>query len=560
MAAVLHFLRACVRRPVFGLALLLWLSGLGQARAWTDTHVVGVAARLDASHLPTMRVALDVRVRVNAGRLNTLEVAGLDADATLAPDVVAVITSADGMIYLPSASTTGPGMVVLRFADRHAAPGHGDYTATLTYDTHQAFESAETLAGERKRLRWTLPSWEVGLPDVHIIVVAPQGTKAAELAASAAFGDETSLQALPTGIELTFRRVELPRTQAWEIAFDVPASARPATAAVATSQQRKAESAEAGNPGRPWTWLAGLALGLVALAKRRLTRRVCERYNLHPTPLVKLRSEQLRVLLLLASCAAGFGLFRVQALGSSVLLAFGIACALDRNLVRLPLPAASTFRVASEAELHRSRWRRLSEHFAAEAWLDTTTVVGMASLALAHAPWVLLSHHGAGRELWLCAALCVTPLFFTATRQQRPLSVAGMLAWLSQARAAAAFSAVSTELLVGSAPDGRALDARLRFSPASVVAGSGKLELCVTDALLYGRPRSALALLALSARGSPADAILAQALPGSEALLSPDGKHVARVCVTQSASEDAAKLLQWLTPAGNALARISEAA
>jgi hypothetical protein len=250
--------------------------------------------------------------------------------------------------------------------------------------------------------------------------------------------------------------------------------------------------------------------------------------------------------MVLAACL-GYGAFDGTAPVTSGLLGvLGISLALDRSLLRRSLPHDAQTRAPTPSDLVQSGPARLHELAGPAAWLDATTPVGLCLLGLLYAPGLWLATQGDAFTPWTCGALLATPLFVTATRLLRPVSARHVLHHLATLRRALEGLPARTELLMYTAADGRCLEARLRLLLPRVPAGMGKLELVVTDATLYGRPRWTLSWLAQCRAHSPADALLARALPEARHETCAGNERVARLTVTVNVAADAGHLLGWL--------------
>ncbi|HEX7481396.1 MAG TPA: hypothetical protein VF331_26570 [Polyangiales bacterium] len=531
---------AAVARVLGVLAALACLHG--QAHAWTQTRVTGVGARLDATHPNALRVALEVHVQVSGGWLSRLEILTLDPDLVLASDAPAVVRATDGTLYTPSSSVESEGTVVLGFDNRHAAPWHGDYVATLTYETTRPFRDAAAAEHGQRRVRWQLPGWEVGLSDVHVVVLAPDGSAAAGSGSAQVYGDQVSTRQHDGRSEISFARVSLPRTEAWEIAFDVPSAALAAPEQATLRVPAAPVPHDSASGVRLWDVLGGLCLAALALTKRRLVQRSGRESKLRAQPLVPLPNEAVRSALVAAACTLGGALWQLGPVGSALLVALGVACALDRRLVRTATPAQAIRRLATSNDLAAAARAVRREHLTREAWLDATTLPGLLVLVTVHAA-TLIVPAGAARDSWLATAWLLTPLLLTATRRHRPLPATRALLQLAAARRSLT---VDHQLVLITSADGRWLDARLWVAPAQTLHGAARLELVIADSTLYGRPRATLAWLATCETGSTADHVLARALPGCLPQSSADARLCARLCVTHDVASDAQQLLGWL--------------
>jgi hypothetical protein len=194
------------------------------ASAWTAATVR--TARADVELLPDGRahVAMTVRVRVDGGWLEGLEIEGLDRDAVLDPDHPLTFRDATGVALPVEVTAREGGRVSLRFA-RRAAPRRGEYEVDLAWST--ALEETTALDADTLEARWIFPAWHYGLDGVEIRWIVPSGSTqqpADEITAPI----EIEPSPLEDGrIAITHRRAHLPRTSDWETVVHVPREAWP---------------------------------------------------------------------------------------------------------------------------------------------------------------------------------------------------------------------------------------------------------------------------------------------------------------------------------------------
>lgn len=532
-------------RPL-ALASALLLAALvgapAPARAWTQAHVTGVAARLDATLPSALRVALDVQVQVTGGWLSQLQIATHDPGLSLSTSEAPVLRAVDGTLYTPTASVDPDGGVTLSFDNRHSAPWRGQYVATVTYDTAQPLAQAQAVAGGALRVRWSLPGWEVGLSNVQVTLRAPAGTLAAVSSNGQAYGDQMQQHDHDGVRELGFTRVQLPRTEVWQLAFDLPS---PAVATRSASTALQPTAADHGHgAGRLDLGTLGLCLGLclLALTKQRLTRRACHEHGLRALPLLPLPSSA-RNLALLAGCVVSGSSWQSNPVAAACAGAFAIACMLDRAFVRSTATASPSARPACADDLAQCQRRLRGEHLTAPAWLDATTLPGLATLLCMHSTWLLLPA-GTLHDAALLTGLLATPLWLTATRLHKPASAARNLQRLA---ACAARLPMPTQLMLLTADDdGRWLAAQLQLPLPAPVHGTPTLALVAADSSLYGRPHAPLAWLTACDTGSAADGLLATALPDARSW--PQAERTLRLSVTACPEHDAPQLAAWLSP------------
>ncbi len=539
---------------------LLWLTTSAlpaPVQAWTDARVTGLSAQVDVRK-PETRIELSVQVRVAAGFLSRFELLGLDSGFALAPDAPPVFEAATGERYTPAVTTPEPTTVVLRFENKHTAPRRGDYTLHVSYLTPMPLRAADKLDARTLRVRVGLPSWDVGLSNVRVVVLSPHGSRpAADGGDALGEAQVQDLDQATTQIELT--RPQLMRGQIFEAVLDAPASAYP-SAPSATAGTAQLHPPTRSTEGRP-AWLLTLlftSLGLVALAKRKLVRVDAAKADLHVIPLFGVPGGVTRTVVVLAAAAASGFLFESASLLSTLLAVVSITFALDRGFRRGEAPDDRVFRDVTRADFG-FRTRELSRLTGPAAWLDATTPIGATLLALVHGAWlVLVATGGASRDpqlvdLAVCAACLVSVLFVTATRASQPDScqrALGRLADLQQQLRSLRGLPATLQLVVHETPDGRIVSPRLRILPGRVPAGMGKLEITLAEDSFRGRPTRAFAWLAVSREGSPADALLAYALPDARRRPCTRKDRVTRtecISVSQDPATELPRLLAWLT-------------
>ena len=344
------------------------------AQATTAGRVTGVAVELDLREPERGRVTLAVRLRVDSGWLSTLELVGLDRDAeqvevTVAPELAP-----------PEVRSDAPGSLSLRWADRSSAPQAGEHALSVSYTTRQL--RAADGNGELRRVAWTLPRWPERVADVQIRVIGPPGISPLP-AAEPNLGITVEIDR--TQPRLVFQRVELPRTEAWRVSFELPPLAADDTPLAHLRESGLSELRHASRVNA-WPCFLGACLGLLVVAKRRLRRA-------EPAPALVAALESKRFdALSFALCALSAALLHdAPNLALACALA-GIATGLERG------------DRSAAAAISGERQR----------WFDATTLAGASALGLLY-----LAGVNAPESIRGVALTCVwlaTPLFFSRTR------------------------------------------------------------------------------------------------------------------------------------------------
>src|SRR5690606_39036922 len=147
-------------RAILALAIFLSLPR-GQASAWTETRVTTAEARVSVDPEGLAQVSMRVGLSIDAGWLEGLEIAGLDAGLRLDPDFPIVLVSEERERFTPEVRSSEEGRVFLSFP-RRGAPRRGHYTTELRYEASIAQRVTAGSDGH-VRVEWTLPGWRSGL-------------------------------------------------------------------------------------------------------------------------------------------------------------------------------------------------------------------------------------------------------------------------------------------------------------------------------------------------------------------------------------------------------------
>jgi hypothetical protein len=396
-----------------GTLALCALTTPATVHAWTEAQVTSAAAQLDVTEAGHARVELEIGVQVSGGWLSRFELLDLDDDLEPSRESPALFVGADGRTYSPTTIVPKPGSVELEFADPRDAPRVGDYSLRFTYTSRSWRQRAEQSAhavAPGPLATWSLPRWPVRLGNVYIRVLAPKGTRPA-YPDDREPSDEVTVRELSGAVELSFRRVELPRTQSFSVSFELPGQAHASRPFAPNTTYLPSRTAV----------LLGLALGLLWLAKRRWSLALCREQGLIALPLVAIGSARLRCYAGFALCASAVPLFAEL----PVLAAIGgvLGAALSIDIAFAQKAAAPT---APTTPRGKSWYTRLAIGASTAAnWLDITTPVGCCACVACYALLTCLYPLAAAPVS--CSAWLAAPLFFTATRaaQRRALAQHG---------------------------------------------------------------------------------------------------------------------------------------
>ena len=399
-----------IRLALLALSLAV-LPGFGSpavARAWTEAQVTSASALLDITEPDRARIELEVGVHVSAGWLAHFEL--LDLDENLLPSQnPAEFVGVDGRVYTPTTSVPKAGSVVFEFADKHVAPRRGDYRLHFSYTKPgwrlREHEATGPVAGPGRVVTWSLPRWPVRLANVCIRVLAPKGTRPAYPDDREGSGDEVSLRDATDGVELAFRRVELPRTQAFSVSLELLPAQPTAARLVDPGLGRGLDRA---------SLLLGLLLGALWLAKRQSTRVACRHEGLRPRLLVDVATTQLRDCCGLALCVAAVPLFGERPILAAIGGVLGAALCITLGFTREATPHVPASQVQRPA---RPRYLSALYGMPAADWLDITRPAGCCA-CLGYGALLAWSYPVAPTAV-PCAAWLAAPLFFTATRAAR---------------------------------------------------------------------------------------------------------------------------------------------
>lgn len=523
--------------------------------AWTQSTITGVSASLTVQRDGLITVRLRTELTVRAGWLSTLELVGLNDDLVLDPAHPPLLTSDTGATHVPEVELPQGGTVQLSFPRRNRAPRKGHYSLTLTYTTQEPFREATRERADHTRLRWSLPAWENGLENVVLQVTAPRGTL--PLTSQRPGSQlEVATQTAGNGTLLRFHRAKLPRMTSMELVLDVPTAtllpavrAQTQEGAVMPPQPLiDGHSPLAGMGNRRETFMGtGLwcLLAILALAKLLLTHLRARTCGLRLSFLIPELNAPLRVLGVLACGLLGITALHAQPELSSLCGALLIALVLERRCTHLPQGESATPRPAQPAELAALRRQRWLERLDISSLMDVTCPAGLCLL---------------GALLWLCiSAIAVAPapaplltfallgsmLFFSGTRRMQGPHASDKAQILSALQKR--LSRRPTQLLFYRDGLGTpVLDVRLTLQFSTAPRGLKHASLVVGELPWLGRRIATPCWMLVVERGSPAEQLVTEALPGTKAQYSEDKHLAAYLAVAGRVRDETETLYTWL--------------
>ena len=233
--------------------LLIELCLTPSARAWTETQITSVAARVDARD-PRVRVELTLGLQVREGWLSSFELLDLGPELALGEPPELSFLGADGAQYPASVQITPGNGLSVTFADKRSSPRRGDYSLRLAWS-----ERLPEASGAEQR--WSLPRWPERVANVRVVVLAARGARPSTTRARSHDGVEQRDAPELRASVLTFVRAELPRTARFEVAWSLPA----ATSSASEPPRAPARWRALGQ--RPVAWWLGACLALLWLLK-----------------------------------------------------------------------------------------------------------------------------------------------------------------------------------------------------------------------------------------------------------------------------------------------------
>lgn len=409
------------------LALLLAALVPNSAHAWTEASVASAQAFVEIDENAQARVALELVVRIDAGWLEGIEIAGLDPGLTLDPSKEPWATTGDGLKYRPTVSVRRDGAIEIGFSGRGRSPRRGTLRIGLVYRADLSAHAITALDDGMLRIDWTFPGWRTGLDAVVLGMRVP--SLDARIARDPSEG--RIVRGQKTSIAY-FERGHLPRTSGWTIGVEVPAEDMAVNLRAARVEDAvKAELGEIElHSFEENAWLSGL-LSFWTLVVMLGFRRACLDRGGRPVAWIPL-PVSLRALGVLGLGALAPFVAEIEPLYAFAAVLGVVLLGLERT----PRIATRAFegdsRRATSADLRRARREVRLERLGFRLALDPTTPMGVFCAALVLTAALLLSGYetlDAPRVIAI-ALFLVPPL--AATRFHLPPSGAASL--LSLAR------------------------------------------------------------------------------------------------------------------------------
>lgn len=504
------------RRVVAAVYFLLAVSFLSppSALAWTDTRARSLSAHLQVDERGEALVAMVVQLQVRGGWLEGFEISDLDPDMRLVDTKQVWLVSEEGEKFEPRVRVRRGGRLQVSFK-RRDAPRRGRYRLGFAYRTSLAHRSTRPVHGGRVRVAWTLPGWQAGLEDVRVTILTARGAQAEP--ADESVPARIQARALGGSTLIEYRRVHLPRTTPWELAFTLPDAVvaeglRGAVAPVVEAGEQRSVVRDPLHGS-----VLGLALWVLGWLSAWQLRR-CGRGRARVRTWVSYRA--LHVLLVPALAAAAGVLWVEHPPWSLLAMTALMLSSLQRVRPRQQLVSLGAWRAPTQRQWRALRMNLLRERLGVLPVGDITTVFGGAGLVaavvgLALAPTVAWQLEG---EPWALALSLSLPLWWTGSRTRLPASVERQLVMLrGVARELLVVGCSMRILWYADAAGGRA-QPRLRLFQAAPYAGLRRLDVCV-----HGR--GGLCLLMIAQAGSAVDRWLDGR--SDERLLSPGAQRAA---------------------------------
>jgi hypothetical protein len=226
-------------------AVTLLLISADRALAAPDVEITSASAHFDMRTRDGTRAALEVGLDVGASGLSRFELFDIASDAVLDAYAPPQFVADDGTVYLPSVRALTGGGIVLEFPDRRSALKPGAYVLRYGWRLPLAAAGSASLR---------MPSWPNRVANARIVVLAPGGALPVVLGRY----DQWRRRDDGAGSELSFTRIELPRTESFAVTLEWPALARTPASTQPLPDARRVLGI-----------CLGLALGLCWLVKRR---------------------------------------------------------------------------------------------------------------------------------------------------------------------------------------------------------------------------------------------------------------------------------------------------
>jgi hypothetical protein len=505
------------------------------ARAWTEAQVESLRANVEIGPDGHAQIAMQLRVRVHAGWLDALEVAGLDPGFELDAEKPPYFVSEDGGTkYDPAVRLyERQGRIAFSFR-RRTSPRRGGYVVGLVYRADLSGATAPTDEGG-VRVRYILPGWRSGLDGVTVSMWLPPGARDASVALNAV--EATELRTRERTV-LTWTRAHLPRTVAWVFEAEVPEGAMAPELRRARPVDRRPPRPDVPlEPARKAPALLAALVALFALLKRGAFAVACRRLRARPRPLVPMPWEPLRAALVLVLASLAGWLWPEEGPIALALLGAVVLLGLERTPVPAPAPRFGVFRPASRADLRAARRAALRAWLGPLAFLDLTSPVGFLLPAAAVVSVLALARvespadPAAPITLFHGLAL-LAPLFVTGTRHQLPLAPLGRLHRLCRIarrlRVPLEGPAIALRPMLHAGTDGVLQDARLRVVTDERPEGLVRCDVAIAERRALGGFSPEPVLVVVTRRGTRAEAAVARSLPRLRAEDAPGGR-IARI-------------------------------
>ncbi len=485
------------------------------ALAWTEAQVETVHAHVEFDSQAHAVVDLDLRIRVRAGWLEGLEVAGLDPELVL--DAQPIVLRSDANERFAPQVRVRPGEHATRIGfrfERRNAPRRGHYRMTVRYEVDLSRRAAPS--GEFVRVEWTLPGWRTGLDGVVVELVGPGEGQATDDDVTETNSIERTVERLDGRTQVRWRRAHLPRTLPWTVALEVPREEMPSFGEAADvdvpSQPGPAAVAESRDSSIP---IGAALLALLCLAVTVAFERECRRRGAIARPWIPLGARWRSLLgLALGATAAGMALFgEYEAMAGALLGALLLA---GQRKARGRALRLGAWRQAKSDDLARAA-KQADRH----TWLmhlDATRALGVVTWAACAFVLAAVVNEPTAVTMWLYAALPLPLFVATGSRlpwsPQRRLRRMERLARTMQVR----LPAPAMMLALHEAADGQWQDARLRIVTETRPVGLVRLDVAIdADGAARG--------LVLTREGSEAES-KALAIFGPTPLRGPGGRLV----------------------------------
>lgn len=557
--------------------IALLFAAPGEARAWANAQISTASAEVDVAPDGSVHVAMNLSVRVIGGWLTELEVAGLDRGLTMDESQPVSFSRANGGPVPFSVTSDSSGRVAFVFP-RSAAPRAGDYVARFAYTASIAESGIAAADDDRVRYAWTFPAWATGL-DAVVLTLRTPGGAVVDRSEEDSLTGVTVESAEDGGGQQRFvlRRLFLPRSIPWTVAFTLPreavptdlrpvAAPRPPSAVVATSRD--------GRP-QPSTRIVCAVFALVAVLKHVTFVRRARARGAVPRPLVPIRSSLVVVPLLLGACAVA-AMFWAQApevaLAALVLV---VLLSVQRPARRTRAARLGSFRATTPADVRSARWTTFVDSVAPASLFDASRAVGLlvACVVVGALAWLHLREPADSIDAVFSvphALALLFLLFCVGGSSMVPMSVEERLEKLACVARTLRLPTDAGRLFAFHLAMHRDVhesgqDARLRLYSEHRAPGLVRLDVALVERATLGGFVASPVLLIVVRQGSEAERILARALPSQSVKAAPGGRR-ARVLPLRPATWAVADRLARadetarVTLAARTDARISSAA